>query len=165
MLQLKSDTVITAAVLQSSISSFDSNDDGDVSVSELWMQASGRPWIDSNSRSRSLTQLNPVRFKVEGLEIDLVPQKKLTASSYNRLILIVVVVVVGILGLLVGPKLRSPIVSLLANQPWVFWGFVAVAFAFILPVYWPSWIVAFTAVWMALSQLMDYRRRTRHFGF
>ncbi len=164
-LQLAPETIVAGTSIRSTVTAYDSNDDGDVSVAELWNRAAGKSWDESALSTKSSLRSAVTHYRIQGLEVELVPQMTTASSNYNRLILVAAIFFAGIAGLYLGPKLRTPLISILANHPWMYWTFIAVAFAFVLPVAWPSWIVAVTAIWMAVSQLLEHRRRTRHFGF
>ncbi len=51
--------------------------------------------------------------------------------------------------------------TLLCYHPWVYWLQLAAIVWFLLPVSWPSWILALTSVAMLVSQSVDHRRRSR----
>jgi hypothetical protein len=50
---------------------------------------------------------------------------------------------------------------LLAVQPWIYWLQLAALAWFLLPISWPSWVLALTAVAMFSSQTLETRRRNR----
>ena len=59
-------------------------------------------------------------------------------------------------------RIKRAVKTLLAQHPWLYWLILAAMTWLALPVAWPSYVLVLTAVGMAMSQLLDYRRAT-HF--
>ncbi len=56
-------------------------------------------------------------------------------------------------------KLRSKIAELLDQQPWLYWAMLAAIGWLLLPIAWPSVIVAICAIGMIVSQIVSTRRK------
>lgn len=64
----------------------------------------------------------------------------------------------AVLLLIAARILRPTYFRILAAQPWLFWLQLAILSWIFLPLSWPSYVLAFAAFGMALSQFADYRR-------
>lgn len=67
----------------------------------------------------------------------------------------------ALLVLVVADRLRMVYFGLLAAHPWVYWLLLAALCELILPVSWPSIVLALTAAGMLTSQWVETRRRNR----
>jgi len=58
-------------------------------------------------------------------------------------------------------RISASYMRLLAHQPWIYWLQLSGLAWFLLPVSWPSWVLALTAATMVASQNLETRRRRR----
>ena len=67
----------------------------------------------------------------------------------------------ALLALWLATRFSAAYMRLLAVQPWIYWLQLAALAGFLLPVSWPSWVLAVTAVTMFTNQILAARRRNR----
>jgi hypothetical protein len=86
-----------------------------------------------------------------------------SVSSGTRWLAAGLLSMAAILAMALAYRLRTGYLALLSRQPWLYWLQLAAIAWLLLPVLWPSCLLAVTALFMLVSQLLDSGQRNRTF--
>jgi hypothetical protein len=168
--RIRMDTLVDLAAKQAQLVTYDGNDDGEVSVSELWERAvllARSPEYSNIPTHRSVvpSDFNAIKWRIEGSEVHF--SQRVSSEGYDkqRWLVALGLALVGVVGMFVAPKLKTRLMSLFAAQPWLYWTLLAAVIWVALPIAWPGIFVFVVSIWLGISQWIEYRRRSRRFGF
>jgi hypothetical protein len=168
--RIRRDFLVDLPAQQTQLSAFDINDDGEVSVGEIWdrtetLARNADYAIDAAAPSSVPGDLSSTKWRIDGSEIKFSQRAATVQYDAPQWLAAILFVGLGVLLLLVGSKLRSWLLLVLANHPWFYWTLLSAVLWLALPIAWPSWFVLGLSLWMWITQLIENRRRTRRFGF
>ncbi|MEZ6152309.1 MAG: hypothetical protein R3C09_19590 [Pirellulaceae bacterium] len=123
------------------------------------LAAHNAPW--TNRTSRQLLTMQDASFEGAGpLTIELEDPPAVSSWS-GQLSAAGLLALAALLLHLLAIRISASYMRLLAHQPWIYWLQLSGLAWFLLPVSWPSWVLALTAVTMVASQNLESRRRRR----
>ncbi len=117
------------------------------------------PWV--SRASRQLLAWQGAQLDASGPPSIELEELKLASSWSEQLSAAGLVALAALLIHLVAKRVATAYLRLLAHQPWVYWLQLSGLAWFLLPISWPSWVLALTAVAMFTSQNLETRRRRR----
>lgn len=159
----------------------DDDEDGSVKLIEFWQglvpDPEAAPSTSLNMTSNAISSLSGIKagsFALTGRPRYWVALagNRLTFAPPNprerlmpRVLAAALLAAFALLALAVAARLRGPYFELLSNHAWAYWLQLAAIAWVLLPLAWPSWVIAAIAMVMLFSQLTDRRgRRTPQAG-
>ena len=158
---------LSTSSLQASAETFDLNDDGEITVGELWTQielaAHEANWVEADLQSPSESPLAETFWSVAGdtITLELVGDDP---PQQPRWTIAGLALAVGISGLLLGRRLAAWYGRWSLANPWLHWVWLAVVLGAMLPLIWPAAISLLVAGWLAATGVWSARQR-RHRRF